>query len=934
MAGYISKVVQLRKKFFDHYKKGDIKEAIQVGEEMVSIYRSHHAFQTLEYANDINNVANAWLDINENNRALTYYKQAAAIRKKLVGDNSLAYADTLNNMAIALSGEGKRAQAKEAIKSVILIRRKNLGETHKDYCMALFNLSSINEDMGNLPEAERIGRKALIAYEKCDEKNIDDYTDLLIGLGRICAKRGVYKLACESYEKAVDLLKEKKEKDIFYLTVLLNTAEALKELKKYKKSIAYYESALRLREKFMERTHLDYVVTLNNLASVYKSDEQTEKAITLHQEVLKLVKDITGENHDFYAQALDNLGDDYCDQNDFDQSMYYHLKAQEIRKETVGEKHIYYTTGLLRIGDSCLLMHKMEEAEEYFQQALCLRKERYGEENADYLEALMAIGGLRYEENRLDEAQEIFEKALQIREKIFSHKDEEYAINLKMLALISSQRLEFDKAIQYSMDSLVAVEEAFGKDHPMTAKAYCNLGDIQRGAGRYRDAMESYQAACEKRIRLMGRDSVDYLISLSSLAQVQYLCGKYESAADSCTFIDRMLEKEEFRHVLSFCGNCVLSARVHEKLEDFYAVEKEYDRAFAVIEEEEISPDEKSDYYRFAAEYYQKNQEFEKALSYCKNAEKEAESEENHRRLLELKTEILSQFQGAKAALDMLRDYKSVPFQDEVLFCQGKMFQKLEDYAQASTFYGKAERAGFEKKEELYRLWGQALIKTNQLTQAAEKLKQAKEIWEQKNLLETPQYRSILRDLSKVYLDLGSTEKAIELLRYSFVLERRDPQNDVDEYRKRVIAFADLLSQEGRLEEAVEYYSEGAILTNQLFGEKQEYLELMIKTAKTDGKIGRRKEAQAMFTKACDILETLKAPPCEIIRVQKLRADLWWEEEEKKAFDEYKILLRRMKEEKIQDIGLKKELERQLSLYLSKKGKYIDLLWLKLGKKS
>ena len=99
MAFYIGEMKKVRNSFFEAYKDGDYKKAIDLGNKLLQIYAENDDCDCIEYAVDMSNLAMVFDRLQLYPQAEKYYKQAAELKKRCGGE-SLSYADTLNNLAI------------------------------------------------------------------------------------------------------------------------------------------------------------------------------------------------------------------------------------------------------------------------------------------------------------------------------------------------------------------------------------------------------------------------------------------------------------------------------------------------------------------------------------------------------------------------------------------------------------------------------------------------------------------------------------------------------------------------------------------------------------------------------------------------------------------------------------------------------------------
>ena len=82
MAFYIGEIIKLRKEFQEAHQNGEYMEAVALGKKIYDLYKENNDCNTMEYATDVNNLAIAYDDISMYEKAQTYYKEAAKLKKE------------------------------------------------------------------------------------------------------------------------------------------------------------------------------------------------------------------------------------------------------------------------------------------------------------------------------------------------------------------------------------------------------------------------------------------------------------------------------------------------------------------------------------------------------------------------------------------------------------------------------------------------------------------------------------------------------------------------------------------------------------------------------------------------------------------------------------------------------------------------------------
>jgi tetratricopeptide (TPR) repeat protein len=79
------------------------------------------------------------------------------------------------------------------------------------------------------------------------------------------------------------------------------------------------------------------------------------------------------------------------------------------------------------------------------------------------------------------------------------------------------QQGAFDEALQASNELLDMTESHFGKDHPVTASAYNNVGLMHKLLGNYKEAQQHYHQALRSYGFILGKDHASYAAALHNL---------------------------------------------------------------------------------------------------------------------------------------------------------------------------------------------------------------------------------------------------------------------------------------------------------------------------------------------------------------------------------------------------------------------------------
>ncbi len=194
------------------------------------------------------------------------YRQALAIRRKVLGEQHLATAESLNNLAANLYAQGKYIDAELLFRRALAISRKLQGEQHPDYATRLSNLATNLLAQGKHADSELLLRQALAIRRK------------------------------ELGEQHADTA-----------TCLNNLASNLGAQRNYADAEPLFRQAMAINRRTLGEQHPRTASALHNLA--YNLDEQGKytDAEPLFRRALAIERRVLGEQHPGTAQTLADL---------------------------------------------------------------------------------------------------------------------------------------------------------------------------------------------------------------------------------------------------------------------------------------------------------------------------------------------------------------------------------------------------------------------------------------------------------------------------------------------------------------------------------------------------------------------------------------------------------------------------------------------------
>jgi tetratricopeptide (TPR) repeat protein len=143
------------------------------------------------------------LDQKGDGAAEAVYREALAIREKMLGSNHVETAESLNRLGIILARQDDHAGALPLFRRVVKIRQSVLGEHHGDTARALFNLGMLLNAMRDPKRAEKPLREALAAQEKIYPADHPEIATSLTELGTALFLAHQYQEAERCFRRAL-----------------------------------------------------------------------------------------------------------------------------------------------------------------------------------------------------------------------------------------------------------------------------------------------------------------------------------------------------------------------------------------------------------------------------------------------------------------------------------------------------------------------------------------------------------------------------------------------------------------------------------------------------------------------------------------------------------------------------------------------------------
>lgn len=277
--------------------KGESRQAIPILEELLKIAKEIDHKPSIGRA--FNGIGTLYDDINERAKALSYYKEALAIRIMLKDKNGEAI--TLSNIGLTYSTLGEKQQAFESYFASLKLFEGLERKDPKGQSILLNNIALYYDDIGNPIQTLIYYEKSLTLRKQAQDQEGQAYT--LNNLGKYYVDQGQIDKATQAYTEALEIRKTLGNKPGLAYSYL-NTGSVEQLSGKTKEALADYLKALALHKEVGNRQ--GQAIALRKIAIIEFSSGNKEKALSMLNESFNLSKETEDKRNlaeTFYRRA-------------------------------------------------------------------------------------------------------------------------------------------------------------------------------------------------------------------------------------------------------------------------------------------------------------------------------------------------------------------------------------------------------------------------------------------------------------------------------------------------------------------------------------------------------------------------------------------------------------------------------------------------------
>jgi serine/threonine protein kinase/Tfp pilus assembly protein PilF len=463
--------------------------AIAQCERVLALRREHLGPDHPDTLRTMSNLATAYKDAGQLDKALPLWGQALAKEKEKLGPDHPDTLATMDCLAMAYLAAGQLDQALPLLEQALAKLKEKLGPDHRNTLLSMNNLALAYKDAGQLTKALPLLEEVL-ARQK--EKLGPDHPDTLRSMNNLASayrNAGQRDKAVPLCEQALARQKEKLGPDHpDTLTTMNNLALAYKETGHLDKALPLWEQTLAKFKEKLGPNHPDTLTTMNNLALAYKETGQLARALALFEQTLAKRKEKQGPDHPDTLSSMNNLATAYRSIGQLDQALPLLEEVLARQKEKLGPDHPDTLNTMNSLAAGYWSAKQLDHSVPLFEQAVQKRKAILGLDHPDTLLTMANLGVNYRDARRLPEAIALLEEAVGRIQKLPEPRPADLAWIPGALAVTYDRAGQFAKSEPLYREALEQARRQFGPDQPQTADALVVLGLNLLSQRKYVDA--------------------------------------------------------------------------------------------------------------------------------------------------------------------------------------------------------------------------------------------------------------------------------------------------------------------------------------------------------------------------------------------------------------------------------------------------------------
>jgi len=316
-------------------------------------------------------MGNVYRDLGLYPQSLNLLQQAAAIQRRMLGQQNRETLKTTTDLAQTLDKSGQLPAAEKLGRENLELSLRAFGPKDPQTLAAMGSLGVFLEDEGKFAESEKMFREVLRTAETVLGPDNADTRKYRANLGLVLINMG-------------DLAEGEK----------VSRAE------------------LQIDQSTLGPDHPQTLDAMNNLAVAISDQGRKADAEKIERTMLTIQMRVYGPEHPDTLRTMDNLGSDISDQGRYEEGEKIQSEALAIERRVLGPEHPLTLDNMGNLVNTYAEEHRYAEAEKLEEQTIEISRRVYGVDNPATSMNVYNMACIKAEEGRRDEALTLLRQSL------------------------------------------------------------------------------------------------------------------------------------------------------------------------------------------------------------------------------------------------------------------------------------------------------------------------------------------------------------------------------------------------------------------------------------------------------------------------------------------------------------------------------------------
>ena len=458
-------------------------------------------------------IAAIYVELEEFNDAMHYYKETLRIQKNLSHKYDVDIATTLSCIGEISFCRNDYDAALQSYEEVLKIKSMKLGEYDPEVGRTLNRLGEIYENKGDYDLAIDYHQHALaILNHTLGERNYDVFRTLGL-IGTVMFRKHTKNLSSQeslkTYKSRYILL----ENGCVDIKMCHRIGVAYIFLSQFSKAMRVFKEIALLQGKENKNPE-----TLNCIGQIYRQIGQYDKALKKHHQSLQVLKrTLTSNDHRvLWSKVLIGMTElckgNYAKTVDILEAVLPLLKSsRESEVQTLG-------LTLRTLSDVKVKLCEYSAAMALLQKAFRIQIPNLGNDDPDTLSTKIRIGNVLAQQGKLDEALLVLKQVEATKTKIQLPDNCSIATDiLHSLGKLFGMKNDLINSMRYYQKAFEMRINIYGENHPDVATTLNAIGDTYTKSGDPARALQAYKDVLRVQIDMLGPNHLDKSNTLISM---------------------------------------------------------------------------------------------------------------------------------------------------------------------------------------------------------------------------------------------------------------------------------------------------------------------------------------------------------------------------------------------------------------------------------